>query len=300
MLDESQTLEKSNNSQNFGDSTPENSFLQTVSNIGKRIKSILTPKHHDTVSQRKFSDMRTSHMHHEIITKGISEPLSERPHNKKSPKLNRTDSRFSSVNNSVNLYSNSSRSRDIDFNSQREDRILEEFRPIDISMFSNLKNAENLNDQSSFLSNNMPLDSPFSVIKSTAYSSSQNNFKRKRNPSLNYDQLDSITNFHLTPMENQNQNFQGKSLNMSVSESQEYISSNLIPDEAKNLKEQINRISSINQGVSIPDKNIYFSNNNAPRNEPLKKSHPTEKMKPNIISSYGLSNSTYKSFSQKF
>lgn len=268
--DDSQTLDRSNYSQNQTPSVLENTFIQTITGLGKRLKQILTPKQDDsTIAPRKFSDIKI--LHNETTEQGCTEPLSERPRIKSNLLFEKNSSKYGSVSNSLEI-SSSSRSKDLDHAVHNNGKPFEVLKPSEFLQASTGRFGDSISDlQSSITSNNGQTENPFNAVKLAFYPPKKDFKHHKRNSSLNYEHFDFLATFRKSQPSYFEQNLQGKENDLLVTENDEYTSTSLTLEELKESKDKRKGMLLTNKGFSIPNKSNYLASKGLTVNEPLKK-----------------------------
>lgn len=237
ILDDVPAIERLNSSQSQGPTiAPENGFLQTLSGLGKRLKQILTPKNNPPFLPRKFSDVKVVNQEQEDGVRDFREPLSERPEHRPSIVLDKANSKFESVTNSLD-FSSSSRSRDV---GHVTDRAFE--------FTLGARNYTEVPSGRNGMLKSRQAESPHTA-KSVLYPVA-GEYKHKRNSSMPYDQFGILTTFR-NPTTSYFE--QTSPDNLSLTDNDNYLTARLALEETKSLRK------SNNQG-------FYLSTENSSRN----------------------------------
>ena len=163
LLDDGYTFDNMDHSDNQINLTQENSFLQTITGLGKRLKQILTPKNDNSLAPRKFSDIKILHLPNKTTAEAMpKETLSERPHYQFSL-LDKAENKYESVSNSLDM-SNNSKSKDVEMAYRSNGTLLEEVLPANLLTESYKKNKESLIEQCNSIPKTQ-VDSPLKLEK---------------------------------------------------------------------------------------------------------------------------------------
>jgi len=265
---------RENQQQQDVSSTQENSFLQTISDLGKKLKQILTPKGNNNLLVRKFSDIKILHQPQETTENEIKEPLSERNHYNFALTDDKSKTKYDSVSNSFDLAS-TSKLRDVERAYVINQQILDEILPANLLADTQPSNRESFAEQSNIVTtHSVKMKNPFRYDKMAPLPPSKDRMKRKHSFANSTSDKSSLIaaaqKGHVT-YTLQERDIKNKSPSTQLPQNDLFLSATLTLEESKEGKDYKKNVLSTKKGFSIPNKSYYFPEDSSGKKDLKKK-----------------------------